>query len=139
VFQPPITAGDFVIEVNADGETTVVDGGPVLIDPDGVVYEANGTLSDTIPGVQVTCYYSDTHSGQWLTWDAWTYDQVNPQVTLDDGYYSFYTPPGTYRVTAEKEGYPLYTSPDLVVVDRPVRHNIPLESHKVYLPVVMRE
>jgi hypothetical protein len=137
VFQPPIHSGDFIIEVNADGATTIVDGGPVLIDPDGVVYEAGGTISDTIPGVQITCYYLDTHSGQWLTWDAWTYDQVNPQVTLDDGYYSFYTPPGTYRVTAEKEGYPLYTSPDLAVVDRPVRHNIPL-GYRIYLPLVLK-
>jgi hypothetical protein len=142
VFQPPITAGDFIIAVNADGDTTIVEGGPVLIDPDGYVYDVGGTINDTIPGVQVTCYYSDTHSGQWVTWDAWTFAQVNPQMTLDDGYYSFYAPPGTYRVMAEKEGYPTYTSPDLVVVSTPVRHNIPLEklstSVEVYLPLLLR-
>ena len=62
---------------------------------------------------------------------------------MEDGYYSFYTPVGTYRVTAEKEGYTAYTSPDLEVIDAPVRYNIPLVSiplgHLVYLPVVVRE
>lgn len=128
VFEPPIENGDFVIEVTADGETTTITGGPVLIDPDGYVYEAGGTMSDTIPGVQVHCDYWDAHSGHWLMWDAWVYDQINPQTTLDDGYYSFYTPPGTYRVVATKDGYTTYASPDLVVVSIPVRHNIPLEK-----------
>jgi len=140
VFYPPIQGGNFVIAINADGNSTTVTGGPVLIDPDGVVYDASGTISDTIPGVQVTLYYSDTHTGQWLMWDAWNYDQVNPQVTLADGYYSFYTPPGVYRVVAEKERYPAYTSPNLEVVDRPVRHNVPLAGWPwdIYLPLVMR-
>lgn len=140
VFEPPIQTGDFTIEVETDDTTTTVDGGPVLIDPDGFVYEATGTISDTIPGVRVTCYYSDTHAGEWVMWDAWNYNaQVNPQTTLDDGYYSFYTPKGTYRVVAEKEGYPTYTSPDLVVIDTPVRHNIPLGDFKIYLPLVVRQ
>ena len=95
-------------------------------------HRASGTISGTISGVQVTLY-SDTHSGQWLMWDAWNYDQVNPQTTLDDGYYSFYTPPGTYRVMAEKNGYPTFTSPNLAVVDKPVRHNVPLGYRWVYL------
>lgn len=126
-FQPPIHSGDFIIQVNADGKSTTVTGGPVLIDPDGFVYEAGGKISDTISGVEVTCYYSDTYSGQWVMWDAWNYeDQVNPQITLNDGYYSFYTPRGVYRVVAKKEGYPIYISQDLVVVDTPIRHNIPL-------------
>lgn len=101
------------------------------------MYEASGTISDTIAGVQVTCYYWDDHSGQWVMWDAWTYGQVNPQTTLEDGYYSFYVPPDTYRVAAEKEGCPAYTSPDLVVVSAPVRHNIPL-GWRIYLPVALR-
>lgn len=62
---------------------------------------------------------------------------MNPQTTLEDGHYSFYVPPGTYRVVAEKEGYPTYTSPGLVVVSAPVRHNIPL-GWRIYLPVVLR-
>ncbi len=136
--QPPIQAGDFVIKTEVDGEVTTVEGGPVLIEPDGLIYEATGTMSDTLSGVEVTCYYSDTHAGQWMQWEAWHYEQVNPQTTLNDGYYSFYTPRGTYRVVAEKEGYPTYTSPDLTVVDTPVRHNIPLGDFKIYLPLVMR-
>jgi hypothetical protein len=136
LFQPPIQSGDFSIQIEADGDTTTVTGGPVLIDPDGVVYEATGTLSNTIPGVTVTCYYSDAYRGQWRIWDAWTFQQINPQITSDDGYYSFYTPRGTYRVVAEKTGYPTHTSPDLVVVSTPVRYNIPLGWHRIYLPLL---
>lgn len=129
VFEPLLQDGDFVIGVTADGTTSVIEGGPVLIDPDGFVYEASGTISDTISGVKVTCYYSDTHVGAWVTWDAWNYDnQINPQITGEDGYFSFYTPRGTYRVVAEKRGYHTYTSPDLVVVSEPVRHNVPLSQ-----------
>ena len=139
IVQPPIQEGDFVIKTDVDGKVTTIDGGPVLIEPDGLIYAATGTISDTLSGVEVTCYYSDTHAGQWVKWEAWHYDQVNPQTTLDDGYYTFYSPAGTYRVVAEKEGYPIYTSPDLVVVDTPVRHNIPLGDFKIYLPLVMRQ
>jgi hypothetical protein len=129
VFDPYLQDGDFMIGVTADGTTSVIEGGPVLIDPDGFVYEASGTISDTIPGVKVTCYYSDTHVGAWVTWDAWNYDnQINPQLTGEDGYFSFYTPRGTYRVVTEKEGYHTYTSPDLVVVNEPVRYNVPLSQ-----------
>jgi hypothetical protein len=143
IFQLPIGEGAFIITVTTDGATTIVSGGPVLIDPDGYVYDASKTISDTIAGVQVTCYYSDTHSGQWIVWDAWNYDQVNPQTTLDDGYYSFYTPPATYRVVADKEGCPIYTSPDLVVVSTPVRHNVPFTNvasrpYSIFLPVVLK-
>ncbi len=138
-FSPPIETGEFVIQVNADGRIDNVTGGPVLIDPDGVVYEATGSISDTISGVTVTCYYSDTYRGQWITWDAWNYQQINPQLTSDNGYYSFYTPRGTYRVVAEKSGYPTYTSPDLQVINVPVRHNIPLGWHRIYLPLIMRD
>ncbi|MBN1139010.1 MAG: carboxypeptidase regulatory-like domain-containing protein [Anaerolineae bacterium] len=140
IFEPPILPGEFRIEIVADGQTTIVNGGPVLIDPDGVVYEATGTLNDPVADAQVTLYYSDTHAGLWLPWDAWNYDQVNPQMTLEDGYYSFYTPPGNYRVLVEKKGYAAYTSPDLVVVDQPVRHNVPLEDtrERIYLPLVVR-
>ena len=63
-----------------------------------------------------------------------------PALLYPDSIDSFYTPPGTYRVQAEKEGYPVYVSPDLTVVDRPVRHNVPLGERKwdVYLPLVLR-
>lgn len=138
IFQPPIQMGEFAFQINADGDTTTVAGGPVLIDPDGVVYERSHTINDTIAGVTVTCYYSDTYRRQWTIWDAWNYQQINPHVTLSDGYYSFYTPRGTYRVVAEKEGYPTYTSPNLVVVSTPVRHNIPLGWYEIYLPLIMR-
>ena len=139
VFAPPLDGGDFTIQVDADGETTLISGA-VLIDPDGYVYESGGTISDTISGARVTCYYLDTHSAEWVAWDARNYGQVNPQTTLDDGYYSFYTPSGTYRVLVQRTRYTEYASPDLVVVDSPVRHNVPLVpwGWRIHLPLVFR-
>jgi hypothetical protein len=109
------------------------------VDAEGVVFQAGGTLNDTISCVQVTCLISDTHSGQWLPWSASNYGQVNPQVTTDNGQYSFYPPPGIYRVMAEREGYPIYVSADLVVLDAPLRHNIAFGYARVYLPLVTRQ
>lgn len=59
-------------------------------------------------------------------WPAAAFGQVNPQVTGSDGYYSFFTPPGVYRVQVQKEGYQPHLSPDLMVVDTPVHYDVPL-------------
>ncbi|HRW08858.1 MAG TPA: plastocyanin/azurin family copper-binding protein, partial [Caldilineaceae bacterium] len=59
-------------------------------------------------------------------WDAAIYGQVNPQLTAADGYFSFMTPVGTYRIVVNKSGYQSHTSPDLAVINDPVRYNVSL-------------
>jgi len=61
-------------------------------------------------------------------------------VTGADGYYAFFVPPGTYRITARRSNYLPFTSPEIDVVDTPARLNIPLAPWwQVYLPVVLRQ
>jgi len=116
------------------------------IDPDGYVYDAALTASTgithTVAGVTVTLYVSDTVRGRWLAWDAALYDQVNPQVTAEDGYFAFFTPPGDYKLLADGQhlGYELYGSPVLTVVDAEIRYNVPLwlPRQHIYLPLVLR-
>ncbi len=146
-FTPP-SVGDVVILVVADCH----DGPPLdtmqigcIIDPDGYVYDgpiaASTGVTETIEGVTVTLYFSDTVRYKWLTWDAELYEQTNPQVTGPDGYFSFFTPPGDYRLLADGHalGYATYKSPVLTVVSEPIRYNVALwPSQYVYLPVALR-
>jgi plastocyanin len=100
--------------------------GRILIDPEGTVYD----LSDgqEVQDAVVACMegQTDLQSSQTLfsQWTAGDYGQENPQTTGSDGYYSFFTPAGTYRVEVSKNGYQDYVSPDLVVVDEPVEHDV---------------
>jgi len=137
----PVSGGALDITVTADGRTSTSTGS-VLIDPDGYVFdkakwESQG-ITQTLAGLSVTCEYSDTVADEWTTWPAWAYDQQsNPQVTGEDGYYSFFVPPGVYRVVAQHPDYWLYTSPNMAVVDAPARLNIPLVLvRRVYLPII---
>ena len=144
VITPPIDGGTFVITITADGQTVTVTGS-ALIDPDGYVFDKNTWesqgITQTVAGVSVTCEVSDTVANQWTTWAAWAYDgQINPQVTGEDGDYSFFVPPGTYRITARRSNYLPFTSPEIYVVDTPARLNIPLAHWwQVYLPIVLRQ
>jgi hypothetical protein len=140
VFTPPISSGAFTITVTADEQTSAATGS-VLIDPDGYVFDKNvwdsQGITQTLAGVTVTCEYSDTIANKWVRWQAWAYDsQVNPQVTSEDGSYSFFVPPGIYRITTHHPDYWTFTSPGIVVVDKPTHLNIPLLLTRwYYLPM----
>ncbi len=116
------------------------------IDPDGYVYDAalaaSSGITETIAGVTVTLHVSDTVRHRWVIWSASLYGQANPQVTAGDGYFAFFTPPGQYRLVADgrAQGYEMYESPALTVVDEPIRYNVPLwpRSERIYLPLVVR-
>ncbi len=73
---------------------------PVL-DPSGYVYEA--VFSNRVEGVKVTTYYND--DGTAAVWDAENYDQANPLITDEYGFYQWFVPTGQWKVVAEKEGY----------------------------------
>ncbi len=81
----------------------------------------------------------DTVRSRWVAWPAAVYAQVNPQTTATDGYFSFFVPPGEYRLRVSRAGYQDFTSETIVVVDRLVRRNVPLSaSGGIYLPVILR-
>ena len=98
--------------------------GAALIDPDGVVRDAaTGAL---ISGASVVCMQQDALSASYSPWPASNFGQSNPFMTQSDGYFAFFTPAGIYRLDASKSGYQPYRSPDLHVVNAPVRHDVAL-------------
>ncbi|MEZ4733522.1 MAG: GEVED domain-containing protein [Caldilineaceae bacterium] len=102
--------------------------GQVTIDPEGTVFDL--LTGQPIASATVACMQADASaaSGQQIfsLWPAEDFDQSNPQTVATDGYFSFFTPQGTYRLNVNKAGYQPYESPDLIVVDAPVHFDVPL-------------
>lgn len=102
--------------------------GELTIDPEGTVYDVGS--GQPLNAATVACMQSQVSSASgesvFSLWPAADFDQANPQSTATDGYFSFFTPPGAYRLEVTKEGYQAYRSQDLVVVDAPVHFDVPL-------------
>lgn len=138
-------AHDVIITASCSGFVSGDDAktsqGEVLIDPDGYVFNqsAGGRYDDEtgvflpnqpLSGITVTAYYWVDEWQTWIPWPAELYDnQVNPQVTGQNGYYAFFTPPGKYYLQATgKDGYQSWRSPEIVVVSEIVHMNSPLTA-----------
>lgn len=110
-------------QVTASGEV-------VLIDPEGIVFDViSGSLlaSANVACLEASATAAEESSASAFTlWNAGDFGQVNPQSTLADGYFSFLTPAGTYRIEVNRSGYQAHRSPDLAVVSDPVRYDVPL-------------
>ena len=67
-------------------------------DPQGIVYD--GTSDYPVAGVRAELWTADDGDGAndrfWN--DAGDYDQINPQITEDDGMFSWFTPEGWWQV-----------------------------------------
>lgn len=101
------------------------------IDPSGFVYEA--VEDNRIEGVKATVYYKDTHENLFgemveedVMWNAWDYDQENPQYTDAEGKYQWFVPQGLWQVRFEKEGYEPTQSEWLPVPPPQLEVNIPI-------------
>lgn len=125
----PRTRATFRIVAHC-GSTSVEGGGVALIDPEGVVYDvksAQPLASSTVACLQAQGGISGSGAdAAFSLWPAADFGQVNPQTTAADGYFSFFTPVGTYRLEASRNGYQSYRSPDIQVIDEAVRYDIPL-------------
>ena len=83
-----------------------------IADPSGYVYEA--VPSNRLEGVKAEIYeytYAVDEFGipadekSEILWDAASYDQVNPQLTREDGTFGWDVPEGQWLVKFTKEGY----------------------------------
>ena len=65
--------------------------------------------------------------GGWVPWPAKYYNQqVNPQVTGEDGYFAFFTPAGLYYLQVDgSPGYQSWRSPVVQVITEIVHVNVP--------------
>lgn len=137
---------------------------PKPTDPDGFVYDcsmvrAGATITQSIITQAWVTATQRIAAGNYVPWNAWEFDQVNPQYTgplsvWPDkvprlGYFSFLVPAGGYRLLATAPGYVPFQSRVLYVTNSPVTLNIPMKRpgdvadcapsiHRVYLPIVMR-
>ncbi len=143
----PIASGpaDFNLRVTCGATPHDYDGTVVLIDPEGVVYDAQEGVTVPISGALVSLLRQYDTLG-WVMWDAWNYPfngqtQLNPQRTTGDGRYSFMVPPGSYQVRAIAGGYSPYESGALQVISQPVHLDIAMQRQGgiIYLPVVLKE
>jgi hypothetical protein len=127
--------------------------GYILIDPDGYVFDVTKGLnlttgisdsvsvSNTIKGVTVTAMVSMPQWGGWVPWPAQLYNnQVNPQVTRDNGYFAFFTPPGYYYLQAEggANGYQSWRSPVVQVITQIIHVNVPLTPWTSWAPAAVK-
>ncbi len=110
----------YLIKVCSDGEVT--------IDPEGTVFDVTTGLAVGSSNVACMAEQISGAGGEsvFSLWPAADYDQINPQTTGSNGYFSFFTPAGTYQLQVGKSGYQPYRSQDLVVVAAPVHFDVPL-------------
>lgn len=94
----------------------------VLIDPSGYVFE--GSMDNRLPGV--TAIVQQETNGQWSSWDAENFGQVNPQTTDSEGRYGWDVVQGNWRVLFSKEGYEDYTSRTVIVPPAETQLNVPM-------------
>jgi plastocyanin len=93
----------------------------------GVVYDAS--TGAAVADAQVTALESNAPTsgdGLFDVWPAEDYGQTNPQTSGVNGAFSFWAPPGLYRLSAVREGYQPYQSWDLSVADDLLRDDLPL-------------
>ena len=94
-------------------------------DPSGYVFEA--VDSNRVSGLTATVYYQDSDRSEVL-WDAESHDQVNPQITDEEGRYGWMVPFGFWKVKITGEGYETAETQWLQVPPPRVDVNIPVTS-----------
>ena len=75
-----------------------------------LLVEKKGAVSDQATGAKITdaeisVYYFDTIVQQWVLWEGASFGQENPQISGDDGAFSFMVPAGKYYVEIKAPGH----------------------------------
>ncbi len=119
--------------------------GSLLVDPRGYVYqkviEPHGKLfeggilgwkmvarKNYLHNARVTLYQFDEGKQKWVLFLAQKYGQENPQLTDQNGKYSFMVPPGKYYLKIAKSGFGSKQTKAFKVENSIVNQNIELSS-----------
>ena len=97
------------------------------VDPSGYVYEA--VESNRLSGVTTTIYYTENPDApDPVLWNAEEYDQKNPLVTDELGWYAWDVPEGWWQVKYEKDGYETAYSEWMPVPPPQLNVNVALQT-----------
>ena len=129
MFATGVTSSTFIDYMQHWLETLINVQVKFSIDPSGYVYE--GVQGNRVEGVTATVYYKETDANgneKAVLWNAEEYDQQNPQITNEIGFYQWFVPEGCWQVKYEKEGYETAYSEWLPVPPPQTEVNIGLVS-----------
>ncbi len=83
----------------------------------GIVYEKVAGKEQGIAQAEVVLYTVDAQTGLATIWEASVYKQENPLKTNQNGAYSFFVPPGLYRLEVKAKRFQDYTGPKLQITE----------------------
>ncbi|MCQ2435030.1 MAG: leucine-rich repeat protein [Oscillospiraceae bacterium] len=96
-----------------------------FIDPSGYLYEV--IPSNRVKGAKAEIYYQD-EDGNAVLWNASDYEQENPQITDDAGWFAWDVPEGKWQVRITAEDYEDYATEWLPVLPVQTDVNIAMVS-----------
>lgn len=96
-----------------------------FIDPSGYLYEV--IPSNRVKGAKAEIFYQDA-DGNAVLWNASDYEQENPQITDDAGWFAWDVPEGKWQVRVTAEGYEDYATEWLPVLPVQTDVNIAMVS-----------
>ena len=108
-----------------------------VIDPEGYVYETTRKgIEARIPNATVSLYFK-TQTEDYILWPASEFNQENPQITTNNGKYSFLVPEGTYYLKIEANDYHSYQSNNFEVREgESIHEDVELEVIRSWFDVV---
>lgn len=99
----------------------------LLVEQFGTIEEKDS--KQKIKNAEVSLYYFDTITQQWVLWEGKSYGQENPQKTDNKGSYSFMIPAGKYYIEVTAPGYHPAQSEILTLPEASMLNfNFPLRS-----------
>lgn len=128
--QTPVQKGKYPFEVLIiyEDDTAERIKSEMLVDPYGYVYEKIDDQELRLKSATVTLYVFNQEKKVFEFWQAKDFNQTNPQITNDQGEFSFFVPGGKYYLTAYKEGYEFFKTAPFEVKEKIVNKNIELKK-----------
>ncbi|MFH1187481.1 MAG: Ig-like domain-containing protein, partial [bacterium] len=112
---------------------------PVLVDPQGYIYEKRDGQETRINEATVSLYSLTAETKQYEIWDGSSYGQQNPQNTNQDGSYFFFAPEGKYYITVQAKGYNSYKS-EIIDIEKSypiINFNLELKKKTDWLKIII--
>ena len=108
-----------------------------VIDPEGYVYRVEQDGAETRIKNAKASLYLQTSENEYVLWPASEFNQENPQITTNNGKYSFLVPEGTYYLAVEANNYHSYQSNTFKVREgESIHENVELEVIQNWFDVV---